>query len=89
MGSRLVWRSPEQPVSVVYEDMSTNPTEMFKSIQFMSTPAPDSANLLNAFKARSSSMLVDTKTTNLQEYLQKMQHFENTHFEDIYLDQTR
>jgi len=73
--------------------MSTNPVEMFKSIQYMTTPAPDSTKLLDAFMDSARTIAVVPEVTiphrpeNMRKYLHKMENFETTHFEDGYLEQ--
>ena len=50
----------------------------------MTTQAPNSEALLRAFRQQSMSLLADSG--NMNAYLQKMQNFENSHYEDVFLD---
>ncbi len=91
MGGQLVLR-PETPglqglpLTGVYEDINTNALELAHSIQHMSTPAPSSAVLLEAFQRQQQNRVADSG--NLNQYLQKMENFENSHYEDQYLQST-
>ncbi|HIG40154.1 MAG TPA: peptidase M15 [Gammaproteobacteria bacterium] len=87
IGGQLIWRAGEEPLAVGYEDISTNPSEMFESIRFMSTPAPDSREFLTAFRIGAPTPTVAGKPVNkLRKYLSKMDNFEHAHVEDVYLD---
>jgi len=88
MGGQLVLRGNTAPLSVasnVYEDIDTSAVELAQSIQYMTTPAPDSKALLRAFQRKNVSLIVDSGNVNT--YLQKMENFENSHMEDLFLEQ--
>ena len=92
MSGQLVFRSdpaafPLMPSSHVYEDIDTNAVELAQSIQYMTTPAPDSQALLHAFRRQTMPLLVEPG--NINSYLQKMEDFENSHYEDVYLEASR
>jgi zinc D-Ala-D-Ala carboxypeptidase len=89
MSGQLVFRArpaafPLLSASPVFEDIDTSAVELARSIQYMTTPAPDSQALLNAFRRQTMSLLVDSG--NMNAYLQKMENFENSHYEDVYLE---
>lgn len=86
MSGRLVFRAnsalfPGTPLPNVYEDIDTSAAELARSVRYMTTVAPDSQALLNAFKRRNLS----TDSGNLDTYIQKMQNFEISHNEDMFL----
>ena len=88
MSAQMAIRSnishPLPPVlSNTYEDIDTNALELAKSIQYMTTPAPDSGEILRAFERQGKAVLADLD--NMQNYLQKMEDFENSHYEDVFL----
>ena len=92
MSGQLVFRSdpaafPLMPSSHVYEDIDTNAVELAQSIQYMTTPAPDSQALLHDFRRHTMPMFVDPG--NITSYLQKLGNFEHSHSEDVYLDTSR
>ncbi len=72
---------------VVYEDIAASPLEMARSIQYMSTPAPSSADFLRAFEqaGRGESLRIDDLAT----YLRKMENFEAEHIADVFLEPDR
>jgi D-alanyl-D-alanine carboxypeptidase len=77
---------PPQPgllQTLVYEDIDTDAVEIAQSIRHMTTPAPDLQVILDAFKRRELASLADSG--NLNTYLQKMENFENSHYEDKFL----
>ena len=89
MSGQLLFRSNPaafqfMPVSYLYEDIDTNAVELAQSIQYMTTPAPDSQSFLNAFRRQTLSKIVDSG--NMNSYLRKMENFENSHDEDVYLE---
>jgi hypothetical protein len=96
MSGQLVFRSrpvvlpvalpvelPGLPQTNVYEDIDTDAVEIARSIQLMTTPAPNSQAILDAFKRQKLASLADSG--NLNTYLQKMENFEISHFEDMFL----
>lgn len=92
MSGQLVFRStpaafPLIPLQHLYEDIDTNAAELAQSIRYMTTPAPDSRALLNAFRRQSIALVVDSG--NINSYLQKMENFENSHYEDVFLEADR
>ena len=66
-----------------YEDVNTNALELAQAIQQMNTPAPDKEAFISAFQNVTKPTLADSN--DLKSYLQKMENFENTHHEDVYL----
>ncbi|MAI42539.1 MAG: D-alanyl-D-alanine carboxypeptidase family protein [Candidatus Azotimanducaceae bacterium] len=66
-----------------YEDIDTTALELAQSIQHMSTAAPDKVAFLRAFEQQTKPILADSN--HLKKYLQKMENFENSHHEDVYL----
>ena len=66
-----------------YEDVNTNALELAQAIQQMNTPAPDKEAFVSAFLKGTKPMLAESN--DLESYLQKMENFENTHHEDVYL----
>ncbi len=90
-GGQLIWRTHEEPLAAGYEDMSANPSEMFESIRFMSTAAPDSKEFLTSFRVGTPTpaVTVAKPTNKLRKYLTKMDNFEHAHGEDVYLDSQR
>ncbi len=66
-----------------YEDVNTNALELAQAIQQMSTPAPDREAFVRAFQKQTKPILADSN--NLKSYLQKMENFENSHHEDVFL----
>ncbi len=86
-GQMAIRSNVSQPLapllSNTYEDIDTNALELAKSIQYMTTPAPDSGEILRAFARQGKAILADSD--NLQNYLQKMENFENSHYEDVFL----
>ena len=88
MSAQMARRSniPQLPPPVLanfYEDIDTNALELAKSIQYMTTPAPDSGEILRAFARQGKAVLADLD--NMPNYLQKMEDFENSHYEDVFL----
>jgi len=88
MSGQMAMRAPISNPSVstlanTYEDIDTNALELAQSIQYMTTPAPNSAEILRAFEQHTRAILADSD--NLQNYLQKMENFESSHFEDVFL----
>ncbi len=88
MSGQLVFRSfpvafPGLPVTNIYEDIDTDAIEIARSIQLMSSTAPDSQLFLDAFKRKELSLQVNSGSLDV--YLQKMQNFENSHHEDKFL----
>ena len=49
MSGQIVHRAAFVPENIPFEDMDTSIRGMAGSIELMSTPAPNSANYLNAF----------------------------------------
>ena len=66
-----------------YEDVNTNALELAQAIQQMNTPAPNKEAFISAFQNVTKPTLADSN--DLKSYLQKMENFENTHHEDVYL----
>ena len=66
-----------------YEDVNTDALELAQAIQQMNTPAPDKEAFISAFQNVTKPILADSN--DLKSYLQKMENFENTHHEDVYL----
>lgn len=87
MSGQLVLRPLENQVPVVLEDIDTNALEFAASIEYMSTPAPDSGEILRAFRAKQHQPIVDSG--NLKSYLRKMANFESPHYDDVYLDKEK
>jgi zinc D-Ala-D-Ala carboxypeptidase len=88
MGGQLVMRGDSKIVPQmlnIYEDIDTSSVDLAQSIQYMTTPAPDSKALLHAFQHQNVSLVVDSG--NLNTYLQKMENFESSHIEDMFLEQ--
>ncbi len=88
MGGQLALRPDTQsiqglPLTAVYEDINTSALELASSIHHMTTPAPSSRALLEAFQRRQQNPAAGSG--NLDQYLQKMENFENSHYEDQYL----
>jgi len=82
----FAWRSREVPLCLALEDMSASVAEMRASIRYMSTPAPDAEKFLQAFAVGRNDFVVDNLPDTLQNYLHKMENFENFHVEDVFLD---
>lgn len=74
---------------VVYEDIAVKPADLAQSIHYMSTPAPDAAAFINAFKSGAVQPHKKLGKENLADYLEKMQHFEDVHADDLYLPQDK
>jgi len=83
MAGELALRGNDDFLPVVYEDMSTSPAEMFRSIQFMKTQTPDAKSLLLAFQNH-DSVIVSSPDSH-GNYKQKMDNFEHAHHEDVFL----
>lgn len=85
MGGQLAWRVNDAPATIaIYEDIPTDPLELARSIEFMSTPAPDPGAFLRAFEGKASSHVV--ASGDLDAYLEKMSNFEAAHQDDVYLE---
>jgi D-alanyl-D-alanine carboxypeptidase len=84
MGSQLLWK-PAEPEPEILEDFDTTALDLSSSVRYMKTDPPDSAGLLEAFRARSNGTRTVSRN-NLQDYLQKMDQFEKDHREDVYVD---
>lgn len=76
--------------------MDTSIRGMANSIELMSTPAPNSANYLNAFlpnqphlAAINQPILATTSSPDLGEYIAKMIDFEQSHAADAYLERVQ
>ena len=82
IGSRLLW--PSQPEPEILEDFDTTSLDLSSTIRYMTTEPPDAASLLQAFQNRTSTPRLVTKN-NLQQYLQKMDRFEQDHLEDVFV----
>ena len=54
MAGELALRGNDDFLPVVYEDMSTSPAEMLRSIQFMKSQTPDAKSFLLAFQNHDS-----------------------------------
>ena len=88
MGSQLGWRlRPRNPI-VAYDDIAANPDDLERSIQYMTTPAPDSSAFVRAFRTASAESGPDLPRNDLKDYLEKMQNFESAHADDVFLDQS-
>jgi hypothetical protein len=77
---------PPQPgllQTLVYEDIDTDAVEIAQSIRYMTTPAPNLQVILDAFKQQKLASVADSG--NLNTYLQKMENFENSHYEYMFL----
>ena len=77
MAGELALRGNDDFLPVVYEDMSTSPAEMFRSIQFMKTQTPDAKSLRLAFQNH-DSVIVSSQDSH-GNYKQKMDNFEHAH----------
>jgi len=90
MSGELVMRR-ELPVPVnpmvPFEDMDATTSELMASIEMMSTPAPRVSEFLRAFQADDPQeiILAATASPDLNQYLNKMRHFEESDREDVYL----
>ncbi len=89
MGGQLALESREFATPVdylanVYEDIDTSSLEIARSVSFMSTPSPNSNDILKAFQKNGSSRV--RNPGNLDHYLEKMEHFERSHIDDIFLN---
>ncbi len=71
-------------VADVFEDIDASAVELARSIQFMSTPAPDSGKLLAAFRRKGRE--AGRGSGNLDTYLRKMDNYEHAHAEDVFLE---
>ena len=96
MSGQLVHRSVSLPENVPFEDMDASIREIANSIELMSTPAPNSADYLNAFlpnpvdfEGTDRPILATTSSPDLGQYIAKMTHYEKSHGEDTYLDRDR
>ena len=94
MSGQLVHRSFLVPEYFPFEDMDTGIREMANSIELMSTPAPNSANYLNAFLANQRNrgainqpILATTSSPDVRQYAAKMIDFEQSHATDAHLEQ--
>jgi D-alanyl-D-alanine carboxypeptidase len=88
MGGQLVMSGGSSLVpqmSNIYEDIDTSPVELAQSIQYMTTLAPDSIALPHAFQRQNVSLIIDSD--NLNTYLPKMENFESSHIQDMFLEQ--
>jgi D-alanyl-D-alanine carboxypeptidase len=83
MAGELALRGNDDFLPVVYEDMSTSPAEMLRSIQFMKSQTPDAKSFLLAFQNHDS--VVVSAPDNHGSYKKKMDNFEHAHHEDVFL----
>ncbi|MEX0941362.1 MAG: M15 family metallopeptidase [Pseudomonadales bacterium] len=88
MGGQLAWRVNDVPFGhAIYEDIPTDQLDLARSIELMSTPAPDPGAFLRAFEGRASSHVV--ASNDLDAYLEKMSNFESAHQDDVFLEPPR
>ncbi len=81
----LVWRySNEANVAPIMEDMPVQAGEIDTSIQYLTGSAPKVDRYLDSFEAK--HIVPGVNEVNLEAYLRKMQDFENSHVEDVYLE---
>lgn len=92
LGGSAFWRWAEAPVSAVIEDMPTSASEMAAAVRRMSGPAPDKLKYLQAFTTSqhlnsfsSESESEPDSEIQLTRYLEKMEKFEYSHDEDVFL----
>ncbi len=105
MSGQLVW-SPGRGTSpglesVAFEDIDVSMTELARSMELMSTPAPSVNDYLRSFgemeEVDLAQMVADvnapimatTSSPNLGQYLRKMSNFEKSHSGDIFLQRSR
>lgn len=90
MGGQLAWRFQARPHAdqVAYEDIAANPEDLARSIRYMTTPAPDSAEFIRQFQLLDHEAGPDLPRNDLKDYLEKMQNFESAHADDVFLDQS-
>jgi hypothetical protein len=75
------------PVGVVpFEDIDASVADLANSIRLMSSPAPSLAGYLDDFSDAERATLATTSSPRRGHYLAKMEDFERTHIEDVYLD---
>ena len=70
--------------AVVFEDIATTPLAFARSVLHMSTPAPDSAALLQAFQNHQTPPQAGVAVSS-ESYQQKMHHFEQAYADDVFL----
>ena len=83
LSSHLLWQRQWRD-DVVLEDFEDSNLDLNSSVQYLSTRAPDSKVWLREFQDQRKP---ETPEEKLQAYLQKMQQFEKSHHDDIYLDE--
>lgn len=95
LGGSVLWQNGEAPVSAVIEDMPTSASDMAAAVRRMSGPAPDRLKFLQAFSnsppgissSSDNASLDKDPEKQLSRYLEKMDKFENSHDEDVFLDE--
>ena len=97
IGGKLAWQYSEKELpsvyapesSPIYEDMVADSQDMAASIRYLSTPAPDAEIWLQQFqeqiRIKEAQQAKETGTVKLHSYLRKMQDFESTYTEDVFL----
>lgn len=83
MGSQLGLKSARH-TPVIYEDFDTGSIDLSNAIRYMASAPPNSNEYLKSFQR--SKPRADSSQNNLQNYIAKMQAFEQTHAEDIFLN---
>lgn len=83
MGSQLGLKS-ERHTPVIFEDFDTGSVDLAHAIQYMASAPPNANEFLSSFQK--SNPRVESSQSNLQNYVAKMQAFEQTHEDDIFLN---
>jgi D-alanyl-D-alanine carboxypeptidase len=84
IGGHVGWRLVDGAEPVVFEDIATSPIAFAQSVQHMSTPAPDSEALLQAFQTQQVVGQSGT-AAKPESYEQKMLNYEHAHLDDVFL----
>lgn len=88
IGGQLVYRPHARPEAVVYEDLPVAPSEIAQSIRMMTSPPPDLSAYREMFRTPSGDVPAKPEPFGhrVTDYLSKIEHFEESHADDIYLD---
>ncbi|MEM7365720.1 MAG: M15 family metallopeptidase [Pseudomonadota bacterium] len=88
ISGQLIYRPSLRTDSVAYEDLPVAPSEIAQSIRMMATPPPDASAYRAVFNTSisHSSESPEPFGHRVSNYLSKIEHFEETHLDDVYLE---